>query len=291
MNANNIKNFHTVVELKSLVAAADYLHISQPALSKSIKNLETEIGCPLFVHAKNKMQLNENGQRYYNFTKEYFSRHQKLVQELREGSGINSPNLNISFSSAGNIIPLLIHDFKLQHLHSNFTLKTNVPNIIDTNSHFTFLAARELITAPHYSLLFKEPLYLTLSPENPLARRQYVRLSQLTQEVFLSPGKSNDMFAIQRYYCQLAGFTPQMDNVIEKNNVLLTLISLNMGVALMPQLRHTAFDDQQIMQLPISDIPCYRYIYIVENENVYQTQLAQSFKRFCLAYDYSQINK
>ncbi len=291
MNANNIKNFHTVVELKSLVAAADYLHISQPALSKSIKNLETEIGCPLFVHAKNKMQLNENGQRYYNFTKEYFSRHQKLVQELREGSGINSPNLNISFSSAGNIIPLLIHDFKLQHLHSNFTLKTNVPNIIDTNSHFTFLAARELITAPHYSLLFKEPLYLTLSPENPLARRQYVRLSQLTQEVFLSPGKNNDMFAIQRYYCQLAGFTPQMDNVIEKNNVLLTLISLNMGVALMPQLRHTAFDDQQIMQLPISDIPCYRYIYIVENENVYQTQLAQSFKRFCLAYDYSQINK
>ncbi len=291
MNANNIKNFHTVVELKSLVAAADYLHISQPALSKSIKNLETEIGCPLFVHAKNKMQLNENGQRYYNFTKEYFSRHQKLVQELREGSGINSPNLNISFSSAGNIIPLLIHDFKLQHPHSNFTLKTNVPNIIDTNSHFTFLAARELITAPHYSLLFKEPLYLTLSPENPLARRQYVRLSQLTQEVFLSPGKSNDMFAIQHYYCQLAGFTPQMDNVIEKNNVLLTLISLNMGVALMPQLRHTAFDDQQIMQLPISDIPCYRYIYIVENENVYQTQLAQSFKRFCLAYDYSQINK
>ncbi len=291
MNSNNIKNFHTVVELKSLVAAADYLHISQPALSKSIKNLEADIGCPLFVHAKNKMQLNENGQRYYNFTKEYFSRYQKLVQELREGSGINSPNLNITFSSAGNIIPLLIHDFKLQHPHSNFTLKTNVPNIIDTNSHFTFLAARELITAPHYSLLLKEPLYLTLSHENPLARRTSVRLSQLTQEVFLSPGKSNDMFGIQRYYCQLAGFSPQMDNIIEKNNVLLTLISLNMGVALMPQLRHTAFDDQQIMQLPISDIPCYRYIYMVENENVYQTQLAQSFKHFCLAYDYSQINK
>ena len=291
MNSNNIKNFHTVVELKSLVAAADYLHISQPALSKSIKNLESDVGCPLFVHAKNKMQLNENGQRYYNFTKEYFSRHQKLVQELREGSGINSPNLNITFSSAGNIIPLLIHDFKLQHPHSNFTLKTNVPNIIDTNSHFTFLAARELITAPHYSLLLKEPLYLTLSHENPLARHREVRLSQLTQEVFLSPGRSNDMFGIQRYYCQLAGFSPQMDNIIEKNNVLLTLISLNMGVALMPQLRHTAFDDQQIMQLPISDIPCYRYIYIVENENVYQTQLAQSFKHFCLAYDYSQINK
>ncbi len=289
MNANNIKNFHTVVELKSLVAAADYLHISQPALSKSIKNLEAEIGCPLFVHAKNKMQLNENGQRYYNFTKQYFSRHQKLVQELREGSGINSPNLNITFSSAGNIIPLLIHDFKLQYPHSNFTLKTNVPKIIDTNSHFTFLAARELITAPHYSLLLKEPLYLTLSHENPLARRSSVRLASLAQEVFLSPGKSNDMFAIQRHYCQLAGFTPQMDNIIEKNNVLLTLISLNMGVALMPQLRHTAFDDQQITQLSISDIPCYRYIYMVENENVYQTQLAQSFKRFCLAYDYRQI--
>ena len=143
MNYNNIKNFHTVVELKSLVAAAKYLHISQPALSKSIKNLEEELCCQLFTHAKNKMQLNENGQKYYDFTKKYFSLHQKLVDELRTSNGINSSHLQISFGSAGNIIPLLTHDFKQLYPQSTFTLRTKVPNIIDTNSHFIFTATRE----------------------------------------------------------------------------------------------------------------------------------------------------
>lgn len=286
MNANNIKNFHAVVELQSLVAAAEYLHISQPALSKAIKNLEQDVGCALFNHAKNKMQLNENGQKYYAFTKEYFSRYQKLVEELRESNGINSPNLNISFSSAGNIIPMLIHGFKQEHPESNFMLRTETKNFLDTSSHFMFLASREEIKLPNYYLLFREPLYLTISSENPLAKQKSVKLSEQAQQTFLSPTRTNDMFAIQMYYCRLAGFSPQLTNIIEKNNVLLTLISLNMGVTLMPQLRYTALSDKRIVQLPITDISCYRYIYLLENENVYQTQLAQAFKQYCLKYSY-----
>ena len=43
-------------------AAAEKLHISQPALSSSMRKLEEEIGAPLFEHTKNRMVLNENGQ-------------------------------------------------------------------------------------------------------------------------------------------------------------------------------------------------------------------------------------
>lgn len=286
MNYNNIKNFHAVVELKSLVAAANYLHISQPALSKAIKNLEQEVGCPLFEHAKNKMQLNENGQKYYEFTKKYFSLHQKLVEELRTNNGINSSHLQISFSSAGNIIPLLTHDFKQLYPQSTFTLRTKVPNIIDTSSHFIFSAAKEELISPHYYLLLREPLYLTLSKDNTLAKYKALALSELAEETFLLPQPANDMYDIQLHYCKLAGFTPGSDNIIEKNNVLLTLITLNMGVTLMPALRNTALNDQQLVQIPISDIPCWRYIYLIENLNVYQTKLAQAFKRFCLSYKY-----
>ena len=286
MNANNIKNFHAVVELQSLVAAAEYLHISQPALSKSIKNLEEDVGCALFTHAKNKMQLNDNGYKYYSFTKNFFSRYQKLVEELRESNGLNSPNLSISFSSAGNIIPLLIHGFKQQHPESNFMLRTEVKNVIDTTSHFTFMASHEAIKQPNYYLLLREPLYLTISSDNALAQKKSIRLAEQAEQTFLSPTRTNDMFAIQMHYCRLAGFSPQLTNIIEKNNVLLSLISLNMGVTLMPQLTYTAFADRRIVQLPISDLSCYRYIYLVENENVYQTQLAQAFKQFCLKYKY-----
>lgn len=286
MNYNNIKNFHTVVELKSLVAAAKYLHISQPALSKSIKNLEEELCCQLFTHAKNKMQLNENGQKYYDFTKKYFSLHQKLVDELRTSNGINSSHLQISFGSAGNIIPLLTHDFKQLYPQCTFTLRTKVPNIIDTNSHFIFTATKEELISPHYYLLFREPLYLTLSIENHLAKYKTLQLANLSEELFLLPNPANDMYAIQLHYYNMAGFTPHSENIIEKNNVLLTLIALNMGVTLMPTLHNSALTEQRLTQIPISDIPCWRYVYLIENTNVYQTNMAQAFKRFCLSYKY-----
>lgn len=286
MNYTNIKNFHTVVELNSLVAAAKYLHISQPALSKSIKNLEEELCCHLFTHAKNSMQLNENGQKYYNFTKKYFSLHQKLVDELRTSNGINSSHLQISFGSAGNIIPLLTHDFKQHYPQCTFTLRTKVPNIIDTNSHFIFTATKEKLISPHYYLLFREPLYLTISKENPLAKYKTLQLANLSEETFLLPNPANDMYAIQLHYCKLAGFTPGSDNIIEKNNVLLSLIALNMGITLMPELHNAALNEPHLVQIPISDIPCWRYVYLIENTNVYQTNLAQAFKRFCLSYKY-----
>lgn len=285
MNYNNIKNFHAVVELKSLSAAANYLHISQPALSKSIKNLEQEIGCMLFEHGKNKMHVNNNGMRYYAFTKEYFFKYDKLVSELQESNGLKSNELSIAFSSAGTIIPRLIHGFKQRYPQSRFTLTTRNPDAVDTASHFVFLATYEKVALPYYHLLFQEPLYLTVSCHHSLAGEKEASLAALNTESFVFPGRSNDMYKIMMHYCHLAGLRPQ-PNIIERNNVMLTLISLNEGIAIMPAIRDTALADNRIIQLNIKDFPCYRYVYLVENNKVYSSKLAQFFKQYCTHFEY-----
>ncbi len=67
----------------TLSAAAEYLHISQPALSHSMQKLEELMGVPLFHRQKNRLALNENGR----LTAEYARKILEQERDMVEGSG------------------------------------------------------------------------------------------------------------------------------------------------------------------------------------------------------------
>ena len=58
---NQLEQLLAFAEYGTLSAAAEHLHLSQPALSRSMRRLEMDLSVPLFDHAKNKIALNENG--------------------------------------------------------------------------------------------------------------------------------------------------------------------------------------------------------------------------------------
>ena len=61
--------FYTVAKHKHMTKASEELHISQPAISKSIKNLEKQLGGELFVRTKRGVILTEEGKEFYNYIK------------------------------------------------------------------------------------------------------------------------------------------------------------------------------------------------------------------------------
>lgn len=61
MELTQLRYFKEIAELENMTKAAEKLHISQPALSKAIKNLEMELGVELFDRSRKRIQLNENG--------------------------------------------------------------------------------------------------------------------------------------------------------------------------------------------------------------------------------------
>ena len=69
MNINELKYFIKVAEAKSLSKAANELFISYQGLSKSLKNLETELGCPLFEKNRFAAKLTEYGEELYRSAK------------------------------------------------------------------------------------------------------------------------------------------------------------------------------------------------------------------------------
>jgi len=77
--------FYTVANHKNITKASEELNISQPAISKSIKNLEEQLGGQLFVRTKRGVILTEEGKEFYNYIKqaiEYISNAENKFTEL-----------------------------------------------------------------------------------------------------------------------------------------------------------------------------------------------------------------
>ncbi|MBO0458149.1 LysR family transcriptional regulator [Enterococcus hulanensis] len=73
MELRVIKYFLSIVQEKSISNAAKYLHLSQPTLSKQIKQLEEELGVELLIRGNREVSLTEEGQYFYNRAREIIS--------------------------------------------------------------------------------------------------------------------------------------------------------------------------------------------------------------------------
>lgn len=68
----------------TLVAASEKLLISQPALSRSMRKLEDEIGVELFTRSKNRMELNENGLLAAELAEKLLGETASLIARVRQ---------------------------------------------------------------------------------------------------------------------------------------------------------------------------------------------------------------
>ena len=78
MDIRTLQYFLAVAREESISGAAEFLHMTQPPLSRQLKELETELGKQLFIRGNRKITLTEDG----NFIKSYF---------LRSAGSINKP--------------------------------------------------------------------------------------------------------------------------------------------------------------------------------------------------------
>ena len=80
---HQLEQLITVAECGTLSAAAEKLHLSQPALSRSMQKLEAELQVPLFTRHKNKIELNENAEMAVDYARKILWQSQDMIDHLR----------------------------------------------------------------------------------------------------------------------------------------------------------------------------------------------------------------
>lgn len=99
LNLNLYRIFYEVTKYSSISAAAKSMYLSQPAISKSIKNLETELGITLFDRALNGIVLTENGKELFTYVEEAFNSIRLAEKKMLENKNLEKGTLAIGIRS------------------------------------------------------------------------------------------------------------------------------------------------------------------------------------------------
>ena len=119
LNLHLLRVFYAVVQQQSFIKAAQALNISQPAVSKNVKELEHQLGSVLIdrAHKRNKITLTQAGQTLYHHAHSIFTLATAALDDLSALNGLTKGRLVIGASStvANYILPPLLAEFHRAH--------------------------------------------------------------------------------------------------------------------------------------------------------------------------------
>ena len=128
MADRRLQVFHTVARLLSFTKAAESLHMTQPAVTFQVRQLEEYFNTRLFDRAHNRISLTEAGKRVYEYAEDIFDLYAKMENAVRDITGEISGVLIIGASTtiAEYMLPSLLGDFKKKY--PDITVQLRVSN-------------------------------------------------------------------------------------------------------------------------------------------------------------------
>lgn len=168
MDIKELYYYKTIVDNKSILRASTVLHIAQPPLSRTIKNLEAELNTTLFIRGR-ELKLTETGKLLYEKAETILNLTSDIKNEIDELKSTLGQNLNIGIVTSST--SLLYNDNKLKKFFSeNQNTKFNITeantfkllDLLDKKI-IDLAITRTPFDTTHYDyiLLDKEPMVLT----------------------------------------------------------------------------------------------------------------------------------
>ena len=123
--------FYTVAKHKHMTRASEELHISQPAISQSIKKLEDQLGGILFLRSNKGMELTEEGKMFYEYVKGALELINNAENEFTSFKDLSKGEIKIGCSTTLTKLVLInaLKDFHLDYPNINI----NITNDLTSN--------------------------------------------------------------------------------------------------------------------------------------------------------------
>lgn len=293
-----LKVFETVARHLSFSRAAEELHLTQPAVSTQVRQLELHVGLPLFEQLGKRIYLTPAGTEMLHYSRSIIQQFREAEDAMAQLKGISGGRLNVAVISAGDyFFPRLLAEF--MNRHDSVTLNLAVHNreelLHQLAGNLTDLAvmvrppeAMDTIAesfAPH-------PYVIVAAPNHPMVGQRQIPLAGLAEEAFVSREKGSDTWNSMQ-----EGFAGRLSNLriameIKSTETIKQAVIANMGIAFLSA--HTVGLELQTGKLAVLDIegfPVMLNWYVVHRKNKRLPPVALAFKQFLMEEGHTLIEQ
>jgi len=193
VNLNQLRVFCEVVERRGFTRAAEALYLTQPAVSRQVRDLERHFGVELFEQIGKKIFPTEAGNTLYNYAKQLFQTLNDLESEIDQLKGLKKGHLRIAASpTAGTyLLPPLLGHFKRKYPGVEITLEIhNSQQVLQKLREYQQIDLGVTERLAEEEALYSEPfdtdeLVVIVSTDHPMADRDVLQPTDLQGERFI----------------------------------------------------------------------------------------------------------
>lgn len=243
MDLRQLRYFMAVAEELSFTKAAARLHLSQPPISRAIKQLEDDVGVALLERSKQHVRLTASGAHFYEEARVVVAAAASAITSTRQVAEGKAGRLTIGIGgTAAYVLPELLSKFRkrfpeVQLVLSPLNLAYHQAALCDGKIDVGLVVLPIDNPALQARLLCRMRLLVALPVDHKLVSRRVVSLAELSEEPFvlvpLARGRGFGRLIVD--CCRRAGFAPRIVQEAEPMEVVVGMVGAGAGIAVVPQ--------------------------------------------------------
>jgi DNA-binding transcriptional LysR family regulator len=284
MELNKLRYFYIVAKYEHMTRAAEEIHIAQPALTKTIKALEDELGVPLFMKKGRNIALTPFGEYLKIKLDGIFPQLDRIPEELKSLQTQKKHTVRLNVLAASTAVTNAIISYKKSHPHIIFEL---IQNEADANCDISVMTGNFMeknAQVIRKQCEMEEKIYLAVPKNSPYATLSSIELSTVQSEEFVSLAGSRPFRSICDTFCALSGFRLKPSFESDSPIAVQNIIGAGAGVGFWPEYSWGKISASDTVLLPISSPVCARKLIVTLYENAAISEVAEDFYHHLIRY-------
>lgn len=289
LTLRQLRVFESVARHLNFSRAAEELHLSQPAVSMQIKQLEENVGLALFEQMGKRIFLTDAGKELHQYSRAIARQLADMEAALNQLKGLEQGSLKVAVVSTANyFLPPVLAKFCQRHPGIKVSLSVGnresvLRQLAENETDLAVIGkppeGMDLVAEP----FLPNPLVVIAAPDHPLAKKRGIALKALEAETFLvrEPG-SGTRNAMERFFAQHK-LKLNLGNEMSTNEAIKQAVQAGMGLGVVSL--HTAELELETSRLKLLDVqgfPIMRQWFAVHREGKRLSKPADAFRSFLL---------
>ena len=281
MDLTKLRYFYTVANYQHVTKASEELHIAQPALTKSIRLLESDLGVKLFKRMGRNIVLTEYGQLLKEKLDNILPLIDGLPSEIEKIKTESKRTVKLNVLAASIAVMDAVVNYKKKHPEVIFNLIQNEEKQ-DCDISIVTEICGENKDKQKKGFVINEQIYLAVPKNTKYAKLNAIDLSMVAEEGFIYLAGSRRFRTICDKFCAYAGFRPQIAFESDSPIAVKNIIASDVGVGFWPEFSWGIIDANDVLLLPINNPICKRELIFELHGEREESQYVKDFYEYLI---------